>query len=107
MYKKFCGDLENIGSEFNTYYPCVSNRIRLEKQHTIRFFVEVVMYNHVNTKFNDKFKGRMNCNYGKHDEVKANRGKVHEYLGMTFDFTEKENTKIKMDNYVESMINDY
>ena len=64
------------------------------------------MYINVNTKFNDKFKERMNCNYGKHDEVKANRGKVHEYLGMTFDFTEKANTKIKMDNYVESMIND-
>ena len=47
----------------------------------------------------------MNRDYGKHGEVKANRGKVHEYLGMTFDFTEKENTKINMDNYVESMIN--
>ena len=43
-------------------------------------------------------------NYGKHGEVKANRGKVNQYLGMTFDFTEKSKVKIDMDDYVENMI---
>ena len=48
----------------------------------------------------------MNRNYDKHGEVKADIGKVHEYLGMSFDLTEKGNVKIKMDNYVEGMINE-
>ena len=43
----------------------------------------------MNPKFNYKFKGCMNHNYGNHGKVNSNRGKVHEYLGMTFDFTEK------------------
>ena len=33
----------------------------------------------------------MNHNYDKHGEVKADIGKVHKYLGMSFDFTEKRN----------------
>ena len=49
----------------------------------------------------------MNCNDGKHGELKARRGKVHKYLGMTFDFTEKSKVKVKMDGYVQRMINNF
>ena len=66
----------------------------------MRLHVDDVMSIHINPKFNDKFKSCINLNYGKHGEVKANRWKVHEYLGITFDFTEKEKVKIKMDNYI-------
>ena len=31
LYKKFCGDLENIGFEINPYNPCVANRISVGK----------------------------------------------------------------------------
>ena len=31
FYKKFCGDSENIVSEFNPYDPCVANRISVGK----------------------------------------------------------------------------
>ena len=34
-------------------------------------------------------------------EVTANRLKVHDYLGIAFDFTEKEKVKINMGKYVE------
>ena len=47
----------------------------------------------------------MNRNYGNNCEVKENIGKLHEYLGMNFDFTEKVNVEINMDDYVERMIN--
>ena len=56
FYKKFCGDLENIGFEFNTYNPCVANRIKVGKQHTVRFYVDNVMPSNVNPKVNDNFK---------------------------------------------------
>ena len=65
------------------------------------------MSSHVNTKVDDKFKEWMKYNYVNHGEMKANRGKVHEYLGITFDFTEKVKVKINMDNYVEKMINEF
>ena len=47
----------------------------------------------------------MSRNYGKNGEVKENIGKLHGYLGMNFDFTEKVNVEINMDDYVERMIN--
>ena len=49
----------------------------------------------------------MNRNYGKHSEVKSNRGKLHDYLGTTFDFTEKAKVGINMDHYVKSVINEF
>ena len=61
----------------------------------------------MNPKVDDKFKELMNCNYGNNGEVKSNWGKVHKYLGMNFDFTEKVKVKINMDDYVERMINDF
>ena len=87
LYKKCWRDLENIGFELYPYDPCVPNSIKVDKQHPLIFHVDGVMYSHVNPKVDDKFKEWMNRNYGNHGEVKANIGKVHEYLGLTFDFT--------------------
>ena len=56
LYKKLCGYLEKIGFEFNTYTPCVTNRIKVGKQLTVIFHVENVMSINVNPKVNDKFK---------------------------------------------------
>ena len=87
LYKKFCGDLEKVVFEFNPYDTCVTNMIRVGKKHTVIFHVEDNMSSHVKPKVNDMFKEWMNPNYGNNDELKANRRKLHEYLGMTFDFT--------------------
>ena len=77
LYKKFCGDLENIRLEFNPYNPYVDHRIKVGEQHTVRFHVDDVMSSHVNPMVNYKFKEWMKSNYGNHGEVKANRVKVH------------------------------
>ena len=39
---------------------------------------------YVNPKVNDKFKLWMNQNYDNHGEVKSNREKLYDYLGITF-----------------------
>ena len=107
LYRKFCGDLENIGFDFNPYDPCVASRIKFGKQHALRFHAEDFMSSHVNPKVNYKFKEWMNRNDGNHGEVKSNRGKLHKYPGMTFDFTGKSKVKTRMDDYVESIINEF
>ena len=94
FYNKFCVYLEDIVFEFNPYNPCVYNKIEFYIQHTVRFHVDDVMSSHVNPKFNDI-------------EVELNRGRGPEYLGISFDFTEKSKVKINMDNYVEMVINDF
>jgi hypothetical protein len=45
--------------------------------------------------------------YGNHGKVTATCGGVHDYLGMTFDFSEKGKVKINMIDYMEAMVNDF
>ena len=106
-YKKFRGDLEEVGFKFNGYDPCVANKMVSNKQQTIRFHVDDVMSSHVNKAVNDKFLEWANTKYGEIGEVKASRGKKHDYLGMTFDFSEDKKVKISMKKYTEQMVKDF
>ena len=56
FYRKFLGKLKNIGFEFNTYDPCVYNRIKVYKQHTVIFHVDNIISSNVYPKVDDKFK---------------------------------------------------
>ena len=85
-YKKFKKDLEGIGFRFNPYDPCVANRMRNGRQQTIRFHVDDLMSSHVDPRVNDDFYEWLNAKYGEHGKVTHKRGKVHDYLGMDFDF---------------------
>ena len=106
-FKKFRDDLNKLGFSFNAYDPCVGNRTIYGNQQTVRFHVDDVMSSHISTKVNDYFQIWLNNNYGKYGEVKTSRGKVHEYLGMTFDFRTPGKVKIRMDDYIESMIREF
>ena len=103
-HNKFRGDLEVIGFKFNPYDLCVANRKKHGAQQTVRFHVDDLMSSHVNPKVNDKFLKWLNWKYGAHGEVKATRGKVHDFLGMKFDFSMKGKVKVDMRPYVADMI---
>ena len=45
--------------------------------------------------------------YGKFGEVKVTRGKIHDYLGMRFDFSEPGKVKVDMIDYVKEMLDDF
>ena len=106
-YKKFRGDLEEIGFEFNLYDPCIANRIVKKKQQTIRFHVDDIMSSHVDPKVNDHFLEWLETKYGQIGEVKSTRGKVHEYLGIKFDFRPKGKVAINMTKYMSQMVVDF
>ena len=42
-----------------------------------------------------------------YNTITVNEGRVHSYLGMTFDFSEAGKTKISMDGYIEDIITSY
>ena len=96
--------MESIGFIFNPYDGCIANRIVNGKQHTVRFHVDDLMASHMNPKVNDKFLEWLNKKYGSHGKVKATRGKVHEFLGVTYDFRTRGVLKLRMDNYVVRML---
>ncbi len=95
-YKKFRNELEQEGFVFNPYDPCVANREQKGSQHTLLFHVDDLKSSHIDPKVNDEFDKWLQDNYGEHGEVTIHRGKVHEYLGMEIDYTEKGKVKIGM-----------
>ena len=106
-YKKLKGDLEEIGYEFNPYDACVANKTIHGKQHTLRVHVDDVMCSHVEPTVNDDFHQWLFFKYGKHNPVKAKRGKLHDYLGMMFNFTHKGKVIIDMIPHVQSLIDEF
>ena len=107
-YKKFRGELEaEQGFVFNPYDPCVANRIVEGLQHTIRFHVDDVMSSHLKAIVNKRFALWLNKKYGAIKEVEPITGKVHDYLGMTIDFSEEGIMKIDMRDYVERMLEEF
>ena len=55
---------------------------------------------HVDPKVNDKFHNWLEMKYGDDEigKVKSTRGKRHDYLGMTLDYTTPGKVKIDMKN---------
>ena len=49
----------------------------------------------------------LQAKYGEHGKVKAHRGKVHDYLGMIFEYEDKDKVKVDMSSYVKNMLEDF
>jgi hypothetical protein len=106
-YKKFRKDLEEIGFVFNPYDPCVANRWVDHKQQTVKFHVDDLMSSHVDSKVNDDFLIWLNKKYGSHGAVTSTRGKVHDYLGMTFDFSQDGKVVVSMVDYMSKLVDEF
>ena len=106
-YKTLRRDLEKEGFIFNPYDPCVCNRMIWGKQQTVRFHIDDLMSSHENEKVNDNFLKWLNKKYGSHGEVKANCGKIHDYLGMKFDYSKKGKVCISMSEYMNRMVEEF
>ena len=106
-YNKFRKTLEKKRFEFNPYDPCVANRKVHGKQHTVTFHVDDLKISHVEPKVNDKFLKWLNRKFGLHGEVKAVRGKRHDYLGMTLDYSKEGKVIIDMKDYVANMVDGF
>ena len=89
----------------NPYYSCVFNSIKNGKQLTVTFHVDDLKVSHV-----DPFEITL-CTcylsriYGNNFVV--HRGKVHDYLGINFDFSEKVKVKIDMIPLLENILNHF
>ena len=106
-YKKFRRDLEGIRFEFNPYNPCVANRTIHKRQHTVRFHVDDVLSSHVDPKVNTKFGAWANETYGKLKPVELHRGKVHEFLGMTLDYSKKGECHLLQDHHINDVVSSW
>jgi hypothetical protein len=106
FWKLVSAKLVSWGFEINPYDWCVANKMINGKQCTILWHVDDLKISHVDNEVNTTIIGLIDAEFGKEAPLTVTRGKIHEYLGMTLDFTTKGKVKIKMIDYAEKMIKD-
>ena len=77
------------GFVINPYDWCVNNKMINGKQCTILWHVDDLKILHVDPAVNTKVIKMINKEFGKEAQLAVNRGKIHDYLGMTLDFTKE------------------
>jgi hypothetical protein len=77
------------------------------KQCTVLWHVDDLKISHVDPGVNTKVTAMIDAEFGKEaSAITVTRGKIHDYLGMTLDCTEKGKVKIKMIDFVEKLLLD-
>ena len=75
-------------------------------QETVLFYVDDIKLSHVNEEVLLNTVKDLVARYGKVKVLTVTRGNVHEFLGVTFDFGEKQKLKVIMKDYVEEVIDE-
>ncbi len=79
-----------MGFVVNPYDPCIANKIVDGHQLTLRLHVDNLMISHVDMSAINNFLPELKVIYG--DSLTEITGKQHNYLGMIFDFSSKNET---------------
>ena len=92
FYQKFVGDLMTIGFELNPYDPCVANKTINRKKLTLVWHVDDIKASHVESEVVTRMEKCLRKTYERlfkdgSGKMKLCRGKVHDYLGMSLEFT--------------------
>jgi hypothetical protein len=106
FWKLLSSKLVLWGFEINPYDWCVANKMIDGKQCTVLWHVDNLKISHVNPDVNTSIIGLIEAEFGKETPITITRGRVHDYLGMTLDYSDKGKVKIKMLDYVEKMLAD-
>ena len=106
FWKDLMGYLIEQGFELNPYDECVANKQIKGHQCTILWHVDDLKLSHVSDRVLDKVIAGLNECYGKITPLTVTRGKVHDYLGMTIDYSVPGKVIIHMDDYVRAILDD-
>ena len=97
---------EELGFELNPYDPCVANKMINGKQCTVVWHVDDLKMSHVQQEVLDEIIGKLTNKYGNEKGLTVQRGKKHEYLGMTIEYTNDRKVKFTMTDYVDGLLNE-
>jgi hypothetical protein len=106
FWEKLTGKLLEWGFTPNPYDPCVMNKNVDGKQLTVAWHVDDLKVSHVQTSVMDQFIADMDSEFGKETPLNQSRGKVHDYLGMTLDFSNPGEVTVTMIDYLKSVLHD-
>ena len=99
--------LLSYGFELNPYNPCVVNKMGNGEQLSVCWHVDDLKSSHINPRVNDKFLQWIKDTYGQLREVKMTHGPLHDYLGMTLNYSVPGQVSISMSHYVKKMVKEF
>ena len=74
------------------------------EQITVQFHVDDLKVSHKDYAVLDDFLDNLRSEFGQEDELTENKGLVHEYLGITIDYSILGKSVFTMFNYLEDVI---
>jgi hypothetical protein len=98
--------IEELGFEMNTYDRCITNKIINGKQCTIIWHVHDVKGLHVEQKVLDEIAVQLSKKYRQETPLTVHHGKVHDYLGMTIDYSEDGKVRFSMIDYIDGLLDE-
>jgi len=104
FWKKLSQQLVSWGFEINPHDWCVANKTINGKQCTVLWHVDDLKISHLDPDVVTGVINDVSAAFGKDAPITVTRGRVHEYLGMTLDFSEPGKFKVKMIDYVNGML---
>lgn len=106
FWQQVCDDLNRMGYIINPYEPSVSNRMVKGEQQTIGWHVDDFILTHEDPAVNEATIKWFRNKYSKLTKLTVHREITHELLGMTLDFTQPDNVKVMIVDYVQRMIDE-
>ena len=106
FWKKLSSYLKDQGFVVNPYDWCIANKEINGKQCTIVWHVDDLKISHADSKVVDEVISSLRKEFGKVGELTVKRGKVHDYLGMTLDFSDENSVMVDMEKYLNEVLDD-
>ena len=106
FWKKLTNMLEGWGFETNPYDRCVVNKTINGNQCRLLWHVDDLKISHVDHEEVTSVIKMLKEEFGKHGDISVIRGKMHDYLGMTLNYTQKGRIKFQIFDYIGGMLNE-
>jgi hypothetical protein len=107
FYEKLSKQLVDWGYEINCYDRCTFNKMIDGNQITIQFHVDDLKLSHKKQSVIDDVLNDLNDTFGTAKKpLAATTGDIHDYLGITIDYSEKGKVKFTMYDYLEDILGD-
>jgi hypothetical protein len=107
FWERLSKQLVDWGFTPNPYDSCVVNKMVDGKQLTVAWHVDDLKILHVSTKVVDDLIADLDSEFGKETpSLSKSRGKVHDYLGMTLDFSVPGQVTVTMIDYIKMICMD-
>jgi hypothetical protein len=102
--------LKKCGFKINPYDFCVANKTINGKQCTVVWHVDDLNISHADAEVVTSILNLLDAKYGQEvvggerAALTMNRGRLHDYLGMTLDYSEPGHIKLNMVDYVDKIL---